>query len=550
MVEQRSGTSAPGMSVAELISITDPTRLAPLCSPSVLELLVLLDPALASPGPLKAVIARLIDPATAVRTRSTLTQLLSLLPLAKADELARGLRLKGEHNVYRLLAGAAQDPSNLDTFLSFFGIVDEEHATGKTSDSVAEIKAAYGLFDHQRRAARRVSTALAVHPFKLVLHMPTGAGKTRTAMHVVAEHLAQRERTVICWLAANPELLEQAAVEFAVAWKHLGNRTTSVYRFWGDHAPDLMNISDGIVIGGLAKLYALSVRDPMTLLRLGDRTSLTVVDEAHQSIAPTYRHVITTLSTKRPASALLGLTATPGRTWADVAKDAELSEFFDNAKISLEVDGFDDPVDYLIAEGYLARPQFRALYTDSRPELTEAEKEGAATAADIPESVLAKLGEDARRNLLIVRAAEDLRHRHTRVLVFAASVASARTLSAILSIRGHESYVLTGETDTLSRERIVRKFKGTSPLPITLCNFGVLTTGFDAPRTSAAIIARPTKSLVLYSQMVGRATRGVRAGGNRTAEIITVVDPGLPGFGSIAEAFKNWEDVWHEPEGD
>ena len=83
---------------------------------------------------------------------------------------------------------------------------------------------------------------------------------------------------------------------------------------------------------------------------------------------------------------------------------------------------------------------------------------------------------------------------------------------------------------------------------MVIVNYGVLTTGFDAPATSAAVIARPTRSLVLYSQMVGRATRGTRAGGNDEAEIVTVVDPHLPGFGSIADAFKNWEDVWNEPD--
>ena len=40
--------------------------------------------------------------------------------------------------------------------------------------------------------------------------------------------------------------------------------------------------------------------------------------------------------------------------------------------------------------------------------------------------------------------------------------------------------------------------------------------------------------------------RGPKAGGNKKAEIVTVVDPDLPGFGSIAEAFTNWEDVWNE----
>ena len=73
---------------------------------------------------------------------------------------------------------------------------------------------------------------------------------------------------------------------------------------------------------------------------------------------------------------------------------------------------------------------------------------------------------------------------------------------------------------------------------MVMVNYGVLTTGFDAPATSAALIARPTRSLVLYSQMVGRATRGTRVGGNAQAEIVTVVDPHLPGFGSVADALR------------
>ena len=79
---------------------------------------------------------------------------------------------------------------------------------------------------------------------------------------------------------------------------------------------------------------------------------------------------------------------------------------------------------------------------------------------------------------------------------------------------------------------------------MVLCNYGVLTTGFDAPQTSCAVITRPTDSLVLYSQMVGRVIRGEKAGGNKEADIITVVDTNLQGFGSVADAFFNWEDVW------
>ena len=79
-----------------------------------------------------------------------------------------------------------------------------------------------------------------------------------------------------------------------------------------------------------------------------------------------------------------------------------------------------------------------------------------------------------------------------------------------------------------------------------LFNYGVLTTGFDAPMTSAAVISRPTKSLVLYSQMVGRVIRGTRVGGTPEAEIWTVVDQNLPGFRDLSEAFNNWNDVWDD----
>ena len=171
-------------------------------------------------------------------------------------------------------------------------------------------------------------------------------------------------------------------------------------------------LRDGFMVAGLRKMYAFDAHDSASMLRLADRTSLVVIDEAHQAIAPTYASILSALYTKRPNTALLGLTATPGRTWSDITEDQKLSDFFDNRKVTLEVEGYADPVTFLIKEGYLAQPSM---------------------------------------------------------------------------------------------------------------------------------------SLVLYSQMVGRATRGPKAGGNKKAEIVTVIDQHLPGFDSMATAFKNWEDVWHDP---
>ena len=163
---------------------------------------------------------------------------------------------------------------------------------------------------------------------------------------------------------------------------------------------------------------------------------------------------------------------------------------------------------------------------------------------DIPDAVLRRLADDEVRNVSIIREVQNLAKRHRRVLVFAATVDHALLIATVLHALGVAAKSVSGATPSAERSRTIAWYKDTAQEPRVLTNFGVLTTGFDAPVTSAAVIARPTKSLVLFSQMVGRATRGRLAGGNDKAEIVTVVDTALPGFGDLAEAFTNWEDVW------
>ncbi|MCL4256738.1 MAG: restriction endonuclease, partial [Anaerolineae bacterium] len=152
--------------------------------------------------------------------------------------------------------------------------------------------------------------------------------------------------------------------------------------------------------------------------------------------------------------------------------------------------------------------------------------------------------DDEMRNLAIITEIEQLAKCYHRIIVFAATVDHANLIASVLQIRGHQARSVTSGTNPILRAKYIEDFKSNADDVRILCNFGVLTTGFDAPGTSAALIARPTKSLVLYSQMVGRAIRGVKAGGNTKAEIVTVVDYKLPGFGSVSDAFNNWEDVW------
>jgi len=302
-------------------------------------------------------------------------------------------------------------------------------------------------------------------------------------------------------------------------------------------------VDDGFVVLGLAKAYAKARTDAQLLARLSDRASIVVFDEAHQAVATTFRFVLERLADRHPENALLGLTATPGRTWNDPEADAELAGLFHRQKVTLHVDGYDNPVDYLISAGYLARPVFETIQHQGA-DLTEREEAKLQSYLDIPADLLEKLASDEKRNLIIVDRIEQIAQYHSRIIVFAATVEHAYLLSTVLNARGVKSAAVTGATERSERARLIQQFKSDAPETQVLCNYGVLTTGFDAPRTSAAVIARPTRSLVLYSQMVGRAIRGRAAGGNDEALIVTVVDTNLPGFGQPQDAFVNWEDVW------
>ena len=75
-----------------------------------------------------------------------------------------------------------------------------------------------------------------------------------------------------------------------------------------------------------------------------------------------------------------------------------------------------------------------------------------------------------------------------------------------------------------------------------LCNFGVLTTGFDAPKIDVLCIARPTTSIVLYSQMLGRGLRGPAIGGTERCQVIDVKDNiiGIPELDELYEWFDEY----------
>ena len=464
---------------------------------------------------------------------------------SKQQELA--IRLGVSKTSDMRLFDPTNDPNTWHRFLGFFGIDSRAAVRFTPEPTHSKINAHFDLFPHQKQVADRANEITQDSHGRALLHMPTGAGKTRTAMDVLCRHMNATNSSIVVWLAASSELLDQAADAFEKAWQYKGDRPLDLVRAWGDHTPDFSELKDGVVIGGFAKMYSYMTRNRIECLRLAQKVKLVIVDEAHQAIAPTYKALIENLTGTGPYHSLLGLTATPGRTWSDIGADAELAEFFGNRKIGVEIEGWDNPVAYLIQEGYLAKPKFSRLNYVASDELSASLKMIPYAGADYSEEALDRLSKDATRNNAIVSEVERMiSDGIRRMILFGASVRHAEICAAILSIRGIDTRVVTAKTNANTRRRNIDAYKRSSNEPMVLCNFGVLTTGFDAPSTRAAIIARPTRSLVLYSQMVGRATRGPRAGGNAECEISTVIDLQLPGFGDMEQAFTNWEDVWND----
>lgn len=539
--------SAPGISISAVLEAANERTLHAVIGETTLNVLKALEPSRATRQAMVELAKQAAEPAAFLDRADLRKALIDALPIAKARELATNLVVDPRgRTLYEDLAKRAADKRMRPRLASFFGVVGVDRAPTAPAPASCEVMPTYGLFPHQKSVADRGLAALRTPPYKVVVHMPTGAGKTRTALHVIAEWLRSQPDKLVVWLAYSAELLEQAAGEFERAWQALGAFPMPLTRFWGDYEPDLSAVRTGLLVAGLAKVHARYLRDLPAMLPLADRAALTVIDEAHQAIAPTYRTVIDLFHKKQPLNALLGLTATPGRSWANIADDVALAEYFEQRKVGLSVPGYSNPVQFLIEDGYIARPQFRTLNVSAGADLSKADLATLSSSYDIPDSILQHLAADEQRSVRIITEVEQLCRRHRRVIVFASSVAHAHLIASILGIRGLRAFTVTAMTDTASRQRVLTKYRSRSPEPIVLCNYGVLTTGFDAPETSSALIARPTRSLVLYSQMVGRAIRGPRAGGNAEAEIVTVVDPQLPGFGDIAQAFLNWEDVWSD----
>lgn len=388
----------------------------------------------------------------------------------------------------------------------------------------------------------------------LMIQMPTGAGKTRVAMESIYDFVRIRthyeSNDVIFWLAHTDELCEQAIQSFLIGYEKICTTPVNVLRLWGnvnkiDKMPEGLTFVVCTFQSAYSMLKTSKISVESILSELRSRMRLLYIDEAHMSLADTFEKTIDFLSSSKTKK--IGLTATPGRDGInqELINTKKLAEFFNNNKIDItSACGIADPITFLQEEGILSNINFEPLNTGFKIDFDGIKaKDIFDVNGKLPSSIIEQISSDKERNKKIIDHIIDLgKYEKKKILIFAASVDHANILTALLNTHDLSARCVTSDSSIADRRNNIKSYKdGTTQI---LVNYNVLSTGFDEPKTDCIIITRPTFSVVLYSQMIGRGLRGVANGGTKDCLVVNVVD-NILNQPDASDAYKYFEGGWN-----
>lgn len=377
-----------------------------------------------------------------------------------------------------------------------------------------------------------------------IVQLPTGAGKTRVMMEAVAHVLDKRDHSdqggAVLWLAHTEELCEQAVEAFLKIWPASGQREVGVGRYWGRYAGKVNLPEISFVVCGFAKLVAGWGKEDCLFNKLAQEPLLVVVDEAHRSSSPSMAKILRGLGKK--GVQVVGLTATPGRDLVDYSENDALSSLYQGDLVRSTLLG-DKPIEELQSRGILSSCEHRVLASGC--EVAVSPEQGWTSYGDFSSNLLGALARNERRNQMIVESVRTASESGKQVIVFCCGVEHAANLAMLIALAGVRAHAIHCKLRPEARRGAIDAFRN-GELQVLL-NYGVLSTGFDAPNINVVIIARPTMSVVLYSQMIGRGLRGPAMGGNDVCQVLDVKD-NLDQFGDLDEIYGYFEGYWRQSE--
>jgi len=333
------------------------------------------------------------------------------------------------------------------------------------------------LRKYQIDAISRTRDSLANGNRKVILHAPTGAGKTVMSTEIIS--LARGKGSKVLFLANRRELIFQAKetmIEFG--------------------------ISPGVIMAGEEPSHKDSVQiaSMQTYVRRMNLSSLStnpwfhdaniiIVDECHSSISPSYQKI---LQSYKNNVVTIGLTATPCR-----GDGRGLGEYYDDIISTADIGD-------LISQEFLVPVRY---FVPSTPDLAKIK----TIAGDYDKKELGarmdnkKLVGDIVDNWLKICP-------NRKTIIFAVNVKhSKHIINSFISV-GIEAEHIDARTPAEERAEVLNRLKNGSTQIVS--NVGILTEGFDFPAASCIVLARPTKSLGLYLQMAGRGLRIFEGKGN------------------------------------
>lgn len=346
----------------------------------------------------------------------------------------------------------------------------------------------FQLRDYQRDAVSATLKHFRKTNDSAVIVLPTGSGKSL----VIAE-LARLAKRKILVLTHVKELVEQNHQKFESYGLTAGIYSAGLKQKNTQHQVTFASIQSAARnLQDFAQPYSLIIIDECHRVNIEDKDE----DNSNQ-----YQQIITQLTKVNPEVKLLGLTATPYRLGLGWIYRTHYRGFVRSEnKRPFEHCIFELPLRNLIKREFLTPPHLiDATIEHYDFSSLSPTRSGEYSLSDTNHY----LNNNLRVTQGIIEQVIELADERQGIMIFAATVEHAEEILNYLPET--ESALIIGATNNQERDSLIRDFK--EKRIKYLVNVSVLTTGFDAPHVDMIAILRPTQSVSLYQQIIGRGLR-------------------------------------------